>query len=1339
MLYRSVRIERMDEGGYRIIPERGTWDVSPILTGILENREQVATERPLSEMVADWLEKGFRPAEGDRRNTTQRLRDVIIADLQMLAQQLNRAVAPDAGHPFAQQPTQWILFSAPQSGGMTRHLVGDYKRLGELLAEPSADVGGLRLFEGYREPGDAVTPQLSPIISLNESQEAAVRDILASRPITVISGPPGCGKSQVVLSVLLNAWERGTSVLFSSNNNQAVDVVRDRLSKFEDDFPVIVRSGSRERSTLLSTLMNTVNYVTGRSAEPPATVAEIKARLDSLSHQTNELKKFLASNLPDQVDQTLRSALGAYGKYQETVAEHARLNTEVQEMFRALHIECSPERFQEEVLRPAEQWIARLPHYESLIASDLAARNQTELEIRQLSGERDQALREAGLSVELVDPEQLLVNETAPEAFGEWLIRYQQLLVQPLDRQLESFTWHEGYDRWADEESAVAWAAGVRGVVATIRKESADAEDAYFRIEELKARYDSQLGTIEKRGLDAGLVLADGVLEAWSAGFAAETTILPGRMDWLPWSDRSRARRAMRRAERFFRPAISLAVWQQIGQLDGPGRARLAEVVAQLRNWLSVRAEWGATAGERERLEQMASTLRRSVNEAAQMTDGPRSADPATWRRYADALDRDAAFAEEASVALGRRQAASLARAALRDAVVGFRSSAAASPIRDAWLNGPAVEFSASLEQVEREATPDSVRKARSVLATTRVARFIELWSNAREIHKRVDHLVHHLGGILPVKARCAGWRGEIPAKLAGLIELPVEGLPRPDHPVFGHISRIRDWHKKWDEFFVNVSPALQRREKEERQWANAKLLEVVGLLPGGDAKRAAQQLVNQTLSASTPWPTVELQRAFDLFNPERIKASIEGLQSQIQSTAFSVARAAWLNRVIADRPVQDALDDLHRHYTHHFEKLRPDGYDLFKRSLTALPLWVSTAMASQSIPMEAGVFDILVIDEATQCTVTNVLPLIFRAKRLVVIGDADQLPAIPAVGQAAESALSARYELPEEVLQLLGHNTNDLYRAAVRCMPGGRNRVRLLNEHYRSHPLIIGFSNQHVYQKKLRLRTKPVSKDNLPFGSAIHGRNVVGACGRGDFGSSWINENEANEVKRLLQEISNVAALRSMSVGVVTPFRAQEKLITEKVGNMEVAGNIQIGTAHAFQGDERDIMIFSPVVSNGMSPGAARWVEEPKNLINVAITRARHGLFVVADFAQCRAQPGILGNLIKYVETVELLRTTSMEELDLFSWMTVQGWNPQVHKHEHGIEVDFALTHQGRTLAIEVDGRQHESATAEDSARDAMLVGKGYEVLRVPAREVREMPARVVQTIAERLGLPLE
>jgi hypothetical protein len=167
--------------------------------------------------------------------------------------------------------------------------------------------------------------------------------------------------------------------------------------------------------------------------------------------------------------------------------------------------------------------------------------------------------------------------------------------------------------------------------------------------------------------------------------------------------------------------------------------------------------------------------------------------------------------------------------------------------------------------------------------------------------------------------------------------------------------------------------------------------------------------------------------------------------------------------------------------------------------------------------------------------------------------------------------------------------------------------------------------------------------------------------------------------------------------------------------------------------------MIFSPVVSEGITPGAARWVENPKNLINVAVTRARLALFVVGDFPACKALPGILGNLVKYVETVELLRKTSMEELELFSWMIVQGWNPSVHKRERDLEIDFVLSNQGRMLAIEVDGAQHGQVSAADTARDAFLRGAGYDVLRVPAREVREMPSRVIHNIGERLGLPVE
>ena len=81
------------------------------------------------------------------------------------------------------------------------------------------------------------------------------------------------------------------------------------------------------------------------------------------------------------------------------------------------------------------------------------------------------------------------------------------------------------------------------------------------------------------------------------------------------------------------------------------------------------------------------------------------------------------------------------------------------------------------------------------------------------------------------------------------------------------------------------------------------------------------------------------------------------------------------------------------------------------------------------------GLFDLLVIDEATQCTLTNMLPLIFRAKRLVVVGDPEQLPSMESLGVEAERTLAARFGV-EEWAEHLGHAGNDVYKTAVGVLP---------------------------------------------------------------------------------------------------------------------------------------------------------------------------------------------------------------------------------------------------------------------------------------------------------------
>ena len=93
---------------------------------------------------------------------------------------------------------------------------------------------------GWRTAAAGDDPLLEPI-PLNAEQRAAVESALLN-PLTVVTGPPGTGKSQVVSALLINAAKRGMRVLFASRNNKAVDVVEARVNRLGPR-PVLLRLG----------------------------------------------------------------------------------------------------------------------------------------------------------------------------------------------------------------------------------------------------------------------------------------------------------------------------------------------------------------------------------------------------------------------------------------------------------------------------------------------------------------------------------------------------------------------------------------------------------------------------------------------------------------------------------------------------------------------------------------------------------------------------------------------------------------------------------------------------------------------------------------------------------------------------------------------------------------------------------------------------------------------------------------------------------------------------------------------------------------------------------------
>ncbi|MBI5309043.1 MAG: AAA family ATPase, partial [Planctomycetes bacterium] len=132
----------------------------------------------------------------------------------------------------------------------------------------------------FPAPEQKNIPLIEPL-PLNDEQREAVRKALQSS-LTVVTGPPGTGKSQVVTSIIINAVYQGQTVLFASKNNKAVDVVGERVNGLTSK-PVMLRLGSNELQAELA------QYLSGLLSSSSSKAN--KDQYETLKQKHNELVK----------------------------------------------------------------------------------------------------------------------------------------------------------------------------------------------------------------------------------------------------------------------------------------------------------------------------------------------------------------------------------------------------------------------------------------------------------------------------------------------------------------------------------------------------------------------------------------------------------------------------------------------------------------------------------------------------------------------------------------------------------------------------------------------------------------------------------------------------------------------------------------------------------------------------------------------------------------------------------------------------------------------------------------------------------------------------------------
>lgn len=415
-------------------------------------------------------------------------------------------------------------------------------------------------------------------------------------------------------------------------------------------------------------------------------------------------------------------------------------------------------------------------------------------------------------------------------------------------------------------------------------------------------------------------------------------------------------------------------------------------------------------------------------------------------------------------------------------------------------------------------------------------------------------------------------------------------------------------------------------------------------------------------------------------------------------------------------------------------------------------PCWAVTSLSARGrVPFTARHFDLVVIDEASQCDIASALPLLFRAKRSVIIGDPQQLRHISALTKNKDIELAEKYGLLER-RQSWMYRANSLYDLST-GIAEARDVVNLL-DHHRSHAQIIAFSNNEFYDRSLRVATRYGSLKR-PRGQTlgVKWHNVAGDTIRPS-GSSAQNEEEAREVAAVLRNLI-VERHFEGTVGVVTPFKAQRALIQSLIsGSAELAAasasnDLMVDTIHGFQGDERDVMLFSPVISRGAARETVGFLRSNGNLFNVAITRARGVLQVVGDrnaalasevpyfrrFAEYSLELEREDQEVQqvaddfgpnYPRVAHPERVSEWESKVLYPALYNAGIRaiPQYSVEQY--DLDFAVIDGDRRLNIEVDGEYyHRSWTGElclrDRLRNQRLIELGWEVKRFWVYEVRD------------------
>jgi very-short-patch-repair endonuclease len=428
-------------------------------------------------------------------------------------------------------------------------------------------------------------------------------------------------------------------------------------------------------------------------------------------------------------------------------------------------------------------------------------------------------------------------------------------------------------------------------------------------------------------------------------------------------------------------------------------------------------------------------------------------------------------------------------------------------------------------------------------------------------------------------------------------------------------------------------------------------------------------------------------------------------------------------------------------------------------------PCWLaSPEVVSEVFPLERGLFDLVIFDEASQLDLERGLPVLYRAKRAVIAGDEQQMPPTHWFEASRDEEEGA-----EEEPELAEAQRADSLLVAAKRIYG----FDYLSWHYRSrYQELIEYSNHAFYDGALQVAA---NTDRATARAAIEWIRVPG---------TWEKQTNPVEVARCVDLLRDLLvqdrdAGRSRSLGVITFNAKQMDAVKDEVErrreeDADFAALWGAAESRALddrpfvknlenvQGDERDVIVLS--VGYGPSPdgvfrkqfGVLNY-EGGENFLNVSVTRARERVIVVCSFdpehlaveTSANIGPVRFKQYLLYAKSVgarqpeetrriladvnpdllvrkraEQPRFESPFEEEVHRAITAKGYQLDAQVGLSGYRIDLAVIDprdpQRYCLGIECDGATFHSGKSvreRDVSRQLFLESRGWTLHRVWSR----------------------